>query len=83
MQVISLIAIGFVLGVVVAMLFGKRIADAAVADVKAVAYDAGRTVTDATTRLRVVMNGIEMRMHNKIDTLKADATGAAKDVEKL
>lgn len=83
MQVIGLVgwgAIGFVLGVLVTVAFGKLITAAAVAEAKAVAFDAARMMSDAHAKSRAVLNGIEMRIHNKIDTLKADVSA---DVKKL
>ena len=80
MQMLGWLAIGFMLGVAVTVIFGKRIAAAAVADTKAVAYDSARMVNDATARSRAVLVGVETRLHARIDALK---TAAAQGIEKL
>lgn len=80
MQFVGMIAIGFVLGVTVTTLFGHRIAVMVASDVKAVAYDAQRVVADSTGRVKATVSAMEMRLHAKLDALKADAVKA---VEKL
>lgn len=80
MQIAGLIAIGFVIGVVVTVLFGRKIAAATIAEAKAVAYDAARTVNEVSTRSRAAMAAIETRIHAKIDTLKTDVSSDVKKV---
>ena len=82
MQVLGMMAIGFVLGVLVTVLFGHRIAVMLAADAKAVAWDAGRVVSDAQNRIKATVSAMEVRLHTKLDALKADAAKDAQAVEK-
>ncbi len=66
MHVLGLIAVGFMLGVIVTALYGKRIASAACADTA------------------LLINGVENRIHVRLDRFKtAAAQAAVRDIGKI
>lgn len=82
MQILGMMAIGFVLGVLVTVLFGHRIAVMVAEESKAVAFDAGRVVSDASNRIKATVGAMEVRLHAKLDALKGDAAKDVQAVEK-
>jgi hypothetical protein len=77
MTTLGLIAFGFLLGVVITVLFGRWIVAHAHASMGALMYDAKSTIAGVEVRLKNELGRIETGLHRRIVAVNKDVASAA------